>query len=1042
MRSLASRKALARPASLLLSSLVALAAPVAHAQTHGIVFTSALKLDGDANENGGIYLMRPDGSAPRKLTNFQTLNFAFRLHGLDLPDDHASCSPDGKKIAFSSSRTATPGVISPNDFQIFVTNPNGSELRAITDTFGRNIVPVFSPDGSKIAFASDRVGATLHIFVMNADGSNPTQLTSGPDPDSEPAWSPDGTKIAFTRIPFSPLGLGFTQKDVWIVDTNGANLRRLTDTLGEDHDPVFSPDGTKIAYSSERTVVPSPPFGDTFIIDVARGVNDPGLNITSDLSFGAGDPSWHPDGSSIVFFKAVLPVLTSPMQIWTMRPDGSNKVHVTHLFEDGLLNIHPSWCRLADSDADGRPDYLENQNVSFHQSSLRLPVLPSGLGSAVAYADLTHDGVLDVAASMARDSVGGVSGAGRVFLLRGTSFGPDRSNPAGLPSSVTTSTFGQAVTADAELGRTLAGCDFDGDGFSDLAIGAPGQDRVFVMLGKTGPYQTLSGTGRFGAALAAGDFNGDGRCDLAVGSPREARPGPTTRPVAAGAVRVFFGTPSGLNVGAPQVIDQASLPLPADIGGNEGGDEFGAALAAGRLSRDNLGTTLVDLVIGAPGETVAGVAGAGVVHAIAGVAGGPLAVSSAKARDARALPSPHGGLQAGARFGEVLAIGAFGGAVSPRDLVVGVPRQDVGGVVDAGLVATFGADAFASLATTAKVMTAADLGGVVEANAQLGQSLAVGDASGDLRADLAIASPGETVTGKAGAGAVYLVLGSAGSNAGCAFCGPGIAQFTGGLAPSTALRLRQSAVGEIDEVGDRFGGSDAPTGGSTLAFGDLDGDGQADLLVGSPRESTNVDSAGLLSIRYGLRVGIPKLTPTRIAAAAGEPVTLTLDWRHPIRWRLLEAVHVRVVNDDGVAMWVRFREAGPDLFLGLLGDDGRFVEGKPGEARTLASTGGSLDLGASAVVGSGPEGADVTLTLSLVPSEATRGHTFRVELLASDDLGHVQGFQSAGELAVGRDLAAGGSGCASVTSKASSWASLGAAVAALLALAARRRSKR
>lgn len=1011
----------------------------AQAETHGIVFTSALKLDGDSNANGGIYFMRADGTKPRKLTNFQTVNFAFRLHGLDLPDDHASCSADGKKIYFCSSRTGEPGIFAPNESQIFSMNPNGSGLVQLTNVAGRNIVPTLSPDGSKIAFASERNGGVLHIFLMNPDGSNVEQLTFGQDPDSEPAWSPDSSRIAFTRIPFSPLGLGFTQKDVWIVDRNGANLRRLTDTLGEDHDPVFSPDGTRIAYSSERAIVPNPPFGDTWVINIAQGANDPGINLTSDLAFGAGDPAWHPDGSKIAFFKSVLPVLSSPMQIWTMDADGGNKVHVTHLLSDGILNIHPSWCKLADSDVDGRPDYEENQNLSFHQSALRISVAGTNLGAGVGYADLTHDGFADLAGALPLDSVSSLAGAGRVMLLRGSAFGPDLNDRDQLPVSVTAATFGAAPVANGELGRAMVGCDFDGDGFSDLAIGAPGQDKVFVMRGKAGPYQTLSGSGRFGAALAAGDFNGDGRCDLAVGAPLESRGGGAAlRGVEAGAVRVFFGSPGGLGT-TPQIIDQSVLPA-GEHGGNEAGDAFGAALAAGKLGGDNA----VDLAIGSPGETIAGVSEAGVVHVVRGVVNGPLEVATAVTRDARSLPAPHDGLQAGARFGEVLAIGKFAPSTGPSDLVVGVPRQDVSGSIDAGLVATYSTSSLVtapSLSTTAKVLTAAQVGGMLEPNAAFGQALAAGDASGDLTADLAIAAPGQTIAGKAASGAVYLVLGGPASQAGCSFCGPGTASFGGGLNAATATRLLQGAVGDVDEAGDRFGGSDVP-GSTTLAFADIDKDGQADLLIGTPKESALVAGSGLLSVRYGLRVGISTLSPARATTPAGEPITYTLEWKHPSRWRVLDTLHLRIKNDVGTAIWVRFRENGEELLLGLQADDGTFVEGRPGEARVLSGTGGRLDLSKSKVTGSGPDGPTVALELALVPDIRTSGQAFDVELLATDDLGHVQGFEKAGSLTVERTFLASGSGCAVGASPRGALANLGVVLAAVVALALRRRSTR
>src|SRR5919108_4761424 len=67
---------------------------------HLIVFTAALDLDLNGLELGGLYIMRSDGTGLRKLSNFQTINFNWELHGFNLPDDHADISPDGKQIVF------------------------------------------------------------------------------------------------------------------------------------------------------------------------------------------------------------------------------------------------------------------------------------------------------------------------------------------------------------------------------------------------------------------------------------------------------------------------------------------------------------------------------------------------------------------------------------------------------------------------------------------------------------------------------------------------------------------------------------------------------------------------------------------------------------------------------------------------------------------------------------------------------------------------------------------------------------------------------
>ena len=89
---------------------------------------------------------------------------------------------------------------------------------------------------------------------MNADGTNVRQLTSNADFDSAPSWSPDGKRILFERAPagtFTP-GTEAQEKDIYVMRADGTHVRRLTDSPGLDEGPEFSPDGTKIAFSSAR----------------------------------------------------------------------------------------------------------------------------------------------------------------------------------------------------------------------------------------------------------------------------------------------------------------------------------------------------------------------------------------------------------------------------------------------------------------------------------------------------------------------------------------------------------------------------------------------------------------------------------------------------------------------------------------------------------------------------------------------------------------------------------------------------------------------
>lgn len=143
---------------------------------------------------GGIYVARISGSERRKITTFTYLNRDFELHGLNLPDDHPSFSPDSRRIVFASNRA------NKDDWDIYVMNVNGTGVTILSSAPGLDTEPVFSPDGTKIAFATERFDGTLDIAVMNSNGSNVTRLTSTSLEDFEPAWRPDGQEIVFSRI--------------------------------------------------------------------------------------------------------------------------------------------------------------------------------------------------------------------------------------------------------------------------------------------------------------------------------------------------------------------------------------------------------------------------------------------------------------------------------------------------------------------------------------------------------------------------------------------------------------------------------------------------------------------------------------------------------------------------------------------------------------------------------------------------------------------------------------------------------------------------
>jgi hypothetical protein len=224
----------------------------------------------------------------------------------------------------------------------------------------------------------------------------------------------------------------------------------------------------------------------------------------------------------------------------------------------------------------------------------------------------------------------------------------------------------------------------------------------------------------------------------------------------------------------------------------------------------------------------------------------------------------------------------------------------------------------------------------------------------------------------------------------------------GGLVPANAQRVTQPQVGRALAVNDHFGASLLLPGANTLAIGDLDKDTQGDLLIGTPEEDVaGLTNSGLVSIRYGIQVGESTLTPTGQASEANDPVTFTLTWTHPERWRELETLHLRVRGNEGVAFWALFDEA--NNTFSLFDPNSRTFTGAaaPGSNVVLETGAAAFNLAQSQALGSGPEGRDVTLTFNVAFKEPTVGQIYQLELMATDDQGNSQGFDLAGVWAVG-----------------------------------------
>ncbi|WP_203862641.1 FG-GAP repeat protein [Plantactinospora mayteni] len=248
----------------------------------------------------------------------------------------------------------------------------------------------------------------------------------------------------------------------------------------------------------------------------------------------------------------------------------------------------------------------------------------------------------------------------------------------------------------------------------------------------------------FGASLTTGDFNGDGYADVAAGAPGEGVTVSGSTFGAAGAVWVLYGGAAGVRIDNSVLFSQAST----DISGNpEKNDHFGSSLAAGDITGDGRD----DLVINVEGENITGTTGAeGSVYVLKGSATGVTATGSTVVGVDTINVSGHL---------NTVAVGRFHGG-SNADVVVYADRVK-NGATDAGALVVLrgGSGGISATNVTLINQNSPNVSDGAEAGDKFGAALSVGDVDGDGADDLAVGVPGEDAGGGIGQGAVHVFLG-------------------------------------------------------------------------------------------------------------------------------------------------------------------------------------------------------------------------------------------------------------------------------------------